>query len=232
MSCFLIDVSPKTWLPKPEDRFEPEDELFDDDLFIHCKYKRCMYKSRDVGTGQCTDPIRLWEDDKDTAELNDNLKVGCNCTLELQVKLEGIIRGHWDSFYKEGARRPVLGYEFAIDTGKSKPVSVRPPDYGPRESVLMLDQLEVLKHNNWVWEFPHGSWGASLVLALKPHQEHVTDITDFVWRMCVSYRKLNSATEPFIFPIPCCLNIIEDLGGMAGPIFFISFNARSGYHQI
>jgi len=40
-----------------------------------------------------------------------------------------------------------------------------------------------------------GPWGSSIVLAAKPHQEHVIDIKDFVWRMCVSYRKLNSVTK-------------------------------------
>lgn len=68
----------------------------------------------------------------------------------------------------------MLGYKFVIDTGKSKPVSIKPPDYGLRESVLMMDQIGVLKHNDWIREFPHGGWGAGLVLAPRPHQENVT----------------------------------------------------------
>ena len=51
-----------------------------------------------------------------------------------------------------------------------------------------------------------------MVLAQKPHQEHITDINDFVWRMCVSYRKLNAVTKPFQFPIPRCDAVIVILG--------------------
>jgi len=43
-----------------------------------------------------------------------------------------------------------------------------------------------------------------IVLAAKPHQEDITDITKFIWRTCVSYRKLNSVTKPFEYPIPRC----------------------------
>lgn len=232
LSCFLIDVPPKQWLPKTKSRFEPKEELFDDDLFIHKKYGCCMYKERCVGIEDQTNPIWQWDDNVDKPELEANLQVGSDCTPELRVKLERIIKDHWDSFFEEGAWHPVLGYEFVIDTGTSKPVSVRPPDYGSRESVLMLDQIKVLKHNDWIREFLHGGWGDGIILAPKPHQEHVTDIKDFVWRMCVSYRKLNSVTEPFVFPIPRCSNAVKDLGGLPGPIYFISVDAQLGYHQI
>lgn len=86
------------------------------------------------------------------------------------MKLKDIIKGHWDSFYEEGARRPVLGYEFIIDMGRSKLVSIRPPNYGPRKLVIMMNQIGVLKHNNWIREFPKGGWGAALVFAPKLHQ--------------------------------------------------------------
>ncbi len=50
--------------------------------------------------------------------------------------------------------------------------------------------------------------------------------------MCVSYRKLNSVTLPFEYPIPRCEDAIDDFGGSAGKLFFISLDARSGYHQV
>ena len=43
-----------------------------------------------------------------------------------------------------------------------------------------------------------------IVLAAKPHQEHVDDLKKCVWRMCVSYRGLNHVTKPFEYPIPHC----------------------------
>ena len=57
-----------------------------------------------------------------------------------------------------------------------------------------------------------GPWGSLIVLAPKPHQENVTEIADFIWRMCVSYRALNRITKPFQFPIPRCDDSIYLLG--------------------
>jgi hypothetical protein len=50
--------------------------------------------------------------------------------------------------------------------------------------------------------------------------------------MCVSYRRLNSVTLPFEYPIPRCEDAIDDCGDSAGKLFFISLDARSGYHQV
>ena len=47
-------------------------------------------------------------------------------------------------------------------------------------------------------------WGSQILLAAKPHQEHIENIEDFVWRMCVSYHGLNKVTRPFEYPIPQC----------------------------
>ena len=77
-----------------------------------------------------------------------------------------------------------------------------------------------------------GLWGSMIVLAAKPHQEDITRVEDFVWRMCVSYRKLNSVTHPFEYPIPRCDNAIEDFGNAHGTLFMMSLDNRQGYHQI
>ena len=71
-----------------------------------------------------------------------------------------------------------------------------------------------------------------IVLAQKPHQEHITNISDFIWQMCVSYRKLNAVTKPFQFPIPRCDAAIAILGCGADEIWIISLDARQGYHQV
>ena len=71
-----------------------------------------------------------------------------------------------------------------------------------------------------------------IVLARKPHQEHVTDIANLVWRMCVSYQKLNALTKPFQFPIPRCDAAIIILGCGAEKIWIRSLDTRQGYHQV
>ena len=77
-----------------------------------------------------------------------------------------------------------------------------------------------------------GPWGFLLLLAAKPHQESCTNISAFIWRLCVSYQPLNKITLGFEFPIPRCVDSIEDLGNSCSLFFTISLDARSGYHQI
>ena len=107
------------------------------------------------------------------------------------------------------------------------------PNYGPHESKIIMTHIQALLDNNWIEEC-EGPWGSLIVLAPKPHQEHVTDINDFVWRMCVSYRNLNAVTKPFTYPIPRCDNAISSLGPVVygDDILFISLDAKQGYHQI
>jgi hypothetical protein len=45
------------------------------------------------------------------------------------------------------------------------------------------------------------------------HKEHINNIDDFIWSMCVSYRKLNSVTLPFSYPPPCD-DAIDDFGAV------------------
>ena len=77
-----------------------------------------------------------------------------------------------------------------------------------------------------------GPWGSLLLLVAKPHQESCTNISAFIWRLCVSYRPLKKITLGFEFSTPRCADRIEDLGDSCGPIFIISLDIRSGYHQI
>ena len=42
------------------------------------------------------------------------------------------------------------------------------------------------------------------LLAAKPHQEHVCNIEDFVWRFCKNYIPLNGVTRIIAYPIPRC----------------------------
>ena len=95
----------------------------------------------------------------------------------------------------------------------------------------MMEQIEALLKNDWI-ERCEGPWGSSIVLAAKPHQENVKEIDNFVWRMCVSYRKLNSITKPFEFPIPRCDDAIAIIDTGSQFIWIISLDARQGYHQV
>ena len=140
-----------------------------------------------------------------------------------------LVKEYWGCFVTAGAKRTILGYEFAIYTGGTKSIFCRKPLYGHYESIVILEQVRQLLLNSWIepYEVP---LGIMAVLAQKPHQELVTKISDFIWRLCVSYWKLNAVTIPFQFYIPRCDTAIVILGCGVDEIWIISLDARQGYH--
>ena len=122
----------------------------------------------------------------------------------------------------------MLEFEFRINTGNVKTVYYCQPTYGDHEANIMTDYITQLENNNWIRDGT-GPWCTLLLLAAKPHQDYCVHIDKFVWRLCVSYRRLNSVTRSFEFPILRYSNNIEDLGDLFGILFFISLDARSCY---
>ena len=140
-----------------------------------------------------------------------------------------IVKDNWDSFCEEGASRPMFDFEFCIDTGNSKPVCYYQSSYSIHERKIMDKHIHILETNDWICDCDD-RWGSLMLLAPKPHQKECIDIDDFIWRLCVSYRPLNSVTRSFEFPILRCADSIEDFGDFSGRIYFISLDTRSGYH--
>ena len=151
--------------------------------------------------------------------------------LTIKQSILTIIKDNWDSFCEEGASKPMFDFEFCIDTGDFKPVCYRQPSYGIHERKIMDKHIHILETKDWICDY-EGPWGSLILLAPKTRQEECTEINDFIWRLCVSYRLLNSVTQSFEFPIPRCADSIEDFGDFSGRIYFISLDARYGYHQI
>jgi hypothetical protein len=228
----MIDVPSKIWRPKPANRYVPLDygDDIDDDLLIFTQYGNSICRVPVAVASTRTD-LHFWDSARDTPEFDKHIRIGAHVALATRGKIEMMAQKYWDVFYEAGVSKTVLGFEFAIDTGGSQPVCCRKPSYGPHKSKIILEQQQVLLANGWIWKC-YGPWGSLVVLAPKPHQEDVTNIDDFVWRMCVSYRRLNSVTLPFEYPIPRCEDAIDDFGDSAGKLFFISLDACSGYHQI
>ncbi len=81
---------------------------------------------------------------------------------------------------------------------------------------------------NGVIEDDDGPWGSLVVLAGKPHQEH-KHWSEYVWRLCVSYRPLNAITRPFIFPSRRCDDAARDIGSSR---FYIVMDLLWGYWQV
>ncbi len=75
-----------------------------------------------------------------------------------------------------------------------------------------------------------GLWLFKAVLAAKPHQEHVLNINDFVWRFCVNYVPLNSVTRIIAYPTPRFNSaVFIELGN---GIWLWLFDVPFGYHQL
>ena len=132
----------------------------------------------------------MYADDVHNEALKE-LSFGDTACPKMKGMAVNIVKAYWDAFAPEGISRHILGYEYSIDTGTAPATCCRPPNYGPNESAIIMKHIKVLLANKWIREYPGGAYGAPIVLAPKPHQEDVEDITDFVWRTCVSYRALN-----------------------------------------
>ena len=230
----MIEVPAKIWRPKVVSKYTIPDYEGEDvnDILDYKQYGRCVYRNKLTwsNTSIRTDVI-LFDEVKHSAELKKDLKFDKDLDKETEIAITNMVKNYWDCFVTAGAKRTILGYEFGIDTAGAKPVCCRKPLYGHYESKVILEQVQQLLINGWI-EKCEGPWGSMVVLAQKPHQEHITDINNFVWRMCVSYRKLNAVTKPFQFPIPRCDAVIVILGCGADEIWIISLDARQGYHQI
>ena len=231
-STFVIEVPPKIWRPKPLDKYVPIDYSndIDESVFEFEQFGKAICHPPEPFINVRTD-IHVWEKERDSPEFNKNFVIGLDVAPEIRDKIVDIIESHWDCFYGAGVQFPILYFEFAIDTGASAPVCCKKPHYGPHESKIIMAQLEVLKANGWIRQC-FGPWGSSIVLAAKPHQEHIMDINEFIWRMCVSYRRLNQVTLPFEYPTPRCDDAINNFGDSAGRLYFISLDNKTGYHQI
>ena len=68
------------------------------------------------------------------------------------------------------------------------------------------------------------------IQATNPHQEHVTDIIDFIWHMGVSYRGLNKVTKIYEFPILRCDMAVTIFQTRSGKFWIVTVDAQQGYH--
>jgi hypothetical protein len=101
------------------------------------------------------------------------------------------MKKYWSVFDKHGVWVPVQNYECVVDTGDAPPIAVKKIQYGPKELPIMRKAIAALKKVGHIRQIHDGRWLFKAVLAPKPHQEHVKDISDFAWRFCVNYLLLN-----------------------------------------
>ena len=67
--------------------------------------------------------------------------------VTLRQYILAIIHDNWGSFYEGGVSRPMLDFEFCLDTGNSPTVCCRQLLYGFHESKIMTAQIADLEAN-------------------------------------------------------------------------------------
>jgi hypothetical protein len=116
---------------------------------------------------------------------------------------------------------------FNIDTGPAVPICCKPPRYGPHEQRVIGELVKQLEKKGIIKD-DDGPWGSQIVLASKPNQGHV-HWSQYVFRLCVSYRKLNGITRPFTFPIKRCDDAVDCVGDAER---FLTLDFDAGYWQV
>ncbi len=175
-----------------------------------------------------SDFMKPFNPETDQAAL-ESLKIN-HLTKDLQNRVLELVKEYFPVFRPSGVSTPVLGYELAIDTGDHEPIQAKSCRYGMHEETYMQNHIQTLLENKYIEPDYDSPWSSRITLASKPHQEHVTDWNEYVWRFCVNYIRLNQITRPANYPIPRCDDATA--AGYGNASFFILLDADSGYHQI
>jgi hypothetical protein len=143
--------------------------------------------------------------------------------------LIAIIKEYWCVFDNCGTFTPICNYQCIIDTGTATPIAIKKILYGPREIPIMQKRIAALEKVGQICQIHGGQWLFKALLAPKPHQEHVSNIKDFISQFSVSYIPSNQVTRLIAYPIPRCDMAVE--GAFSGSWIWL-YNAPMGYHQI
>ena len=185
----------------------PAPSLNDPDPCFHFPFEEALY-------GDC-----LWEQ-LDLSHLDPSI----------QLVVTNLIKEFWSGFDEHGVWVPVKNYECVIDTGNAHPIAVNKIQCGPKEIPIMRKAITALEKVGHIRQIHDGRWLFKAVLAAKPHQEHVGNTNDFVWRFCVNYVPLNSVTRIIAYPISRCDSAVFIEFGNGTWLWL--FDALSGYHQL
>lgn len=146
------------------------------------------------------------------------------------TKLKNLIIKYWAVFDESTAFVPVKNYECVIDTGTARPIAVKKINYGHLETPIMRRCIAALEKVGHIRQIHDGQWLFKALLAPKPHQEHIYNIDNFVWRFCVNYIPLNQVTRLIAYPIPRCDTAVHTSCGNSS--FHWIVDTPMGYHQL
>jgi hypothetical protein len=222
-----VQVAKRIWRPKVRMVYEEPEALLDTsgDLdWLFEEHGRVVIE--DKAALPPRNDLVIYNPEKHLKEFEKNIQWR-GCPGELQIVLRTIIHKFFDVFAEEGMQNHIRGFEFNIDTGTVKPICCKQPVYGPHESRVIIALVEKLEKKDIV-EDDEGPWGSPVVLSSKPDQAHV-HWSEFIFRLCVSYRAMNTVTRPFTFPITRCDEAVERVGDAK---YYITADLDAGYWQV
>lgn len=151
-----------------------------------------------------------------------NIVDGVDPTVPLDAKqqLADLIENYKDIFsYSEYDLGNTDLVHHEIKTGSNPPFrqSLRPQ---PRARLPVIDNLLEDMQSQGIIEPCQSEWSSNIVLVTKK---------DGTIRFCVDYRKLNTATQKDVYPIPRIDTCLETLSGAS---WYSTFDLRSGFHQV
>ena len=131
----MIQLPPKIWRPNPENKYIPVNYSndIDEGVFNFSHHGKTVYCPKEKWSDSDRDDVILFDHDNDIKELMDNLHIGDTVEQKYKDDIIHIIKDCWDCFCARGVCRAILDYEFAINTGASKPVCCHWPAYYPDE---------------------------------------------------------------------------------------------------
>ena len=121
----VITVPPKIWRPKMKDKFIPlpPHPDVDEDLYLSPSCGLAIRRTKPHQPKITNrDDLLLWNECLHVPQLTKHLHLSNNIDPEVQDTIFQVIKDNWDAFDEHGVNRPVLEYEFCIDTGASPPV--------------------------------------------------------------------------------------------------------------
>jgi hypothetical protein len=150
-------------------------------------------------------------------------------SLEQGAQLTALIKQYWCVFDDLGTFIPVRHYQCIIDTGSAALNAVKKIHYGPWEIPIMHCSIAVLEKIGQISQIHDGQWLFKALLAPEPHQEHISDIANFVWQFCMNYFPLNQVTRLIAYPIlRCNIAVKTEFGGF----WMWLYDVIMEYHQL
>ena len=187
-----------------DDRGFP-DQSHDFDVILHSIHGGSVLRKRKHPAPALDDVdpafLSIYDEAKHGSKLRSELDLS-HLDKPTQVIVYRLIQKYWSVFDDKGQFLPVRDYTCSIDTGSARPIAVKKIHHGPREIPIMRRCIASLEKMGHIRQIHDGEWLFKALLAPKPHQEHIHNIDDFVWRTSRSTPSRNRSHTQFLAATP------------------------------